>query len=156
VSQESSREKGDAEERRQGGQQEGGSQRGGGKLEEAPLWVWGIAFLGSAMVAGSIGFMLYQAMAGDGSPPEVVVYVDSIHPMRNGHLVKFRAVNEGGSTAEGVTVEGELVSGSESVETSDTTLQYVPSHSVREGGLYFALDPSEYELRVRAKGYEKP
>ena len=156
MSQESSREKGPDEERRQGGQREGGDQREGGKLNDAPLWMWSIAFLGLAMVAGSIGFMLYEAIAGERTPPDVVVHVDLILPARNGHLVKFRAVNEGGSTAEGVTVEGELMNGPNSIETSNTTLEYVPSHSMREGGLYFTLDPKQYELRVRAKGYEKP
>lgn len=118
--------------------------------------MWGIALVGLAMVVGSIGFMLYEAAAGDPSPPDVTVRVDLILPTRNGHLVKFRVVNEGGSTAEGLTVEGELRNGIESVETSNTTIEYVPSHSEREGGLYFTLDPKEYELRLRAKGYEKP
>jgi uncharacterized protein (TIGR02588 family) len=127
-----------------------------GKLNEAPLWMWGIALLGLALVLGSIGFMLYEAAAGDSSPPDVTVRVDSIAPSRNGFLVRFRVINEGGSTAEGLTVEGELRKGTESVETSNTTVEYVPSHSEREGGLYFSIDPQQYELRVRAKGYEKP
>lgn len=150
--QESRREKSPDEER----QQEGGDQGEQGKLKDAPLWMWSIAFLGLAMVVGSIGFMLYEAIAGERTPPDVIVQVDLIVPTRNGHLVKFRAVNEGGSTAEGVTVEGKLMNGPESIETSNTTLEYVPSYSMREGGLYFTLDPTQYELRVRAKGYEKP
>jgi uncharacterized protein (TIGR02588 family) len=86
------------------------------KIKDAPLWMWGIAFLGLALVLGSIVFMLYEAAAGDSSPPDVTVRVDSILPTRNGFLVKFQAVNEGGSTAEGLTVEGELRNGTESVE----------------------------------------
>lgn len=118
--------------------------------------MWGIALLGLALVLGSIGFMLYEAAAGDSSPPDVTVKVESIAPSRNGFLVRFRVINEGGSTAEGLTVEGELRNGTQSVEISDTTIEYVPSHSEREGGLYFSLDPQQHELRVRAKGYEKP
>jgi uncharacterized protein (TIGR02588 family) len=126
------------------------------KLKDAPLWMWGIAFLGLALVLGSIVFMLYEAAAGDSSPPDVTVRVDSILPTRNGFLVKFRAINEGGSTAEGLTVEGQLRNGTESVETSNTTIEYVPSHSEREGGLFFTLDPRRYEVQLRAKGYENP
>jgi uncharacterized protein (TIGR02588 family) len=126
------------------------------KIKDAPLWMWGIAFLGLALVLGSIVFMLYEAAAGDSSPPDVTVRVDAILSTRNGFLVKFQAVNEGGSTAEGLTVEGELRKGTESVETSNTTLEYVPSHSEREGGLFFTVDPRRYELQLRAKGYEKP
>ena len=127
-----------------------------GKIEDAPLWMWGIALVGLALVVGSIAFTLYEATAGDASPPDVTVRVESITPTRNGFLVEFRAINEGGTTAEGLTVEGELRSGTESVETSDTTVEYVPAHSEREGGLFFASDPRQYELRLRAKGYEKP
>jgi uncharacterized protein (TIGR02588 family) len=127
------------------------------KLKDAPLWVWGIAFFGLALVLGSIGFMLYEAVAGDSSPPDVMVHVDSILPTRNGYLVRFRAINEGGSTAEGLTVEGVLLkNGTEIVENSNTVIEYVPAHSEREGGLFFTSDPRQYELRLRAKGYEKP
>jgi uncharacterized protein (TIGR02588 family) len=131
-------------------------EKGQGKIKDAPLWMWAIALLGLSLVAGSIAYMLYEAAAGDSSPPDVTVRVDSIIPTRNGYLVKFQAINEGGSTAEGLTVEGELRNGAESVETSDTTIEYVPSHSEREGGLFFTSDPRQYELRLRAKGYENP
>jgi uncharacterized protein (TIGR02588 family) len=118
--------------------------------------MWGIALLGLALVLGSIGFMLYEAAAGDSSPPDVTLRVDSILPTRNGFLVEFRAINEGGSTAEGLTVEGELGNGTEVMETSNTTIEYVPSHSERKGGLFFTSDPRQYKLQLRAKGYEKP
>jgi uncharacterized protein (TIGR02588 family) len=134
--------------------QEAGKEQG--KIKDAPLWMWGIAFLGLALVLGSIAFLLYEAATGDSSPPDVTVRVDSILLTRNGFLVKFRAINEGGSTAEGLTVEGELRNGTESVEVSNTTIEYVPSHSEREGGLFFTVDPRRYELQLRAKGYEKP
>jgi len=126
------------------------------KLKDAPVWMWAIGCLGLMFVLGSILFMLYEAAAGDQSPPDVTLSVTSILPTRNGFLVQVEAVNDGGSTAEGLTVEGELKNGAESVETSNTTLEYVPPHSKREGGLFFSLDPRQHELRLRAKGYEKP
>ena len=127
-----------------------------GKLNEAPLWMWGIGLLGLVLVLGSIGFALYEAAAGDSSPANVTVEVVEILPAQNGFLVEFRVRNEGGTTAAGLTVEGELQDGAEIVETSDTTVEYVPSHSEREGGLFFTLDPQQYQLQLRAKGYETP
>ena len=114
-----------------------------GKLKDAPLWMWGIGVLGSVLVLGSIGFMLYEAAAGDSSPPDVTIRMDSIRPTQNGFLIEFRAINEGGTTAQGLTVEGELRNGTDSVETSSTTIQYVPSHSERAGGLFFKSDPRQ-------------
>jgi uncharacterized protein (TIGR02588 family) len=126
------------------------------RLDKAPLWMWGIALTGLVLVLGSIAFMLYEAAAGDSSPPDVTLRVDSIHTTRNGYLVEFRAINLGGSTAEGLTVEGVLRKDTANVETSSTTIEYVPSHSEREGGLFFSFDPRQYRLQLRATGYEKP
>ena len=127
-----------------------------GKLDEAPLWMWAIGLLGLVLVVGSIGFALYEAAVGDSSPPNVTVQFEGVVPAQNGFLVEFRVINEGGTTAAGLTVEGELRNGAEIVETSDTTLDYVPSHSERQGGLFFTMDPQQYELQLRAKGYETP
>ena len=126
------------------------------RITDAPIWMWGIAALGLALVAASIGFMLYEAVAGDSSPADVTVQVDSTTPTRNGYLVKFRAINTGGSTVEGLTIEGTLRNGSETIETSDTVLEWVPAHSEREGGLFFTSDPRQHQLQLRAKGYENP
>lgn len=126
------------------------------KIDEAPLWMWGIGLLGFVLVVGSIVFMLFEAVTGDNSAPDVIVRMELIEPTETGFLVVFRAVNEGGSTAAGLTIEGELRSGTESVETSSTTIEYLPSHSEREGGLFFTLDPRQYELQLRATGYEEP
>jgi uncharacterized protein (TIGR02588 family) len=126
------------------------------KLDDAPLWMWSIGLLGLVLVLGSIGFMLYEAAAGDSSPPDVMVDVQEILPIQNGFLVEFRVINEGGRTAAGLIVEGELRDGIEIVEASDTTIEYVPSHSEREGGLFFTQDPRQYELQLRATGYETP
>lgn len=118
--------------------------------------MWGLGLLGFALSFGSVAFLLYEAAAGDASPPDVSVRVEAVAQNRNGYLVRFRAVNEGGSTAAGLTVEGELVSGGQVAETSDTVVEYLPPHSEREGGLFFTRDPRAHELRRRAKGYEKP
>jgi uncharacterized protein (TIGR02588 family) len=126
------------------------------KLDEAPLWMWGIGLLGLILILGSIGFALYEAIAGDSSPPDVTVQVEAILPVQNGFLVEFRVINEGGTTAAGLMVEGELRNGAEVVEASDTTIDYLPSHSQRAGGLFFTQDPRQYELQLRAKGDETP
>ena len=42
------------------------------------------------------------------------------------------------------------------IETSDTTLDYLPGRSEREGGLFFSRDPRGFDLRLRPKGYMKP
>ncbi|HKO61092.1 MAG TPA: hypothetical protein VJV03_08035 [Pyrinomonadaceae bacterium] len=111
---------------------------------------------GLLLVTASIAFMVYEAVAGDSSHPDITVQVDATVPTSSGFLVKFRAVNAGGSTVEGLAIEGVLRNGSDVLETSDTVLEWVPAHSEREGGLFFSADPRQYQLQLRAKGYENP
>jgi uncharacterized protein (TIGR02588 family) len=129
------------------GEQDGGA---------PPLWEWVVALFGLALVLGSIGFMAYQAVAVDDSPPDVMVRTDAIRPLNHGYLVQIRAVNQGGSTAAGVTVEGLLMDERGGVETSAVDIDYVPPHSSRKGGLFFTQDPRKYSLQLRAKGYAEP
>lgn len=120
------------------------------------LWEWVVAAIGLLLVVGSIGFMVYEGIWGDHSPPAVRIQLDSIAATENGYLVRFRATNSGGSTAEGLTIEGQLSKDDQNVETTETTLDYLPSHSVRKGGLFFTRDPRQFELSIRALGYEEP
>ena len=54
--------------------------KGQEKLDNAPLWMWGIGLLGLVLVLGSIGFALYEAAIGDSSPPNVTVEVEDLTP----------------------------------------------------------------------------
>jgi uncharacterized protein (TIGR02588 family) len=123
---------------------------------EIPPLEWAIACVGLALVVGALGLLLHKAIWGEASPPEVTVRVVSVVPVQNGYLVRFHAVNQGGSTAEGVTIEGELRRGLERVETSQTTLDYLPARSERRGGLFFSHDPRQFDFQLRAFGYEEP
>jgi uncharacterized protein (TIGR02588 family) len=121
-----------------------------------PAWEWAVALLGLVLVLGSIGFLAYQVVAGDDSPPDVLIRADAILPVKSGYLVQVRAVNQGGSTAAELRIEGTLRGESGRVETSETVFDYVPAHSHRKGGLFFTQDPRQFTLQLRAKGYAEP
>ena len=121
-----------------------------------PIWEWIVAGVGLVLVAGVIGFLIYEAFTGKRLPPDVKLSVDSVVEIRNGFLVRITAVNEGGITAEGVIVEAELRSGTEPVERSRTTIDYLPPRSEKKAGLFFTRDPRQLDLQVRSLGYEEP
>ena len=124
--------------------------------KETPIWEWIIAAVGLILVVGAIGTTLYRAVTEESTPPILEISVKAIVPTSNGYLVEFRVKNTGNQTAAALTIEGELKRGTESVETSTASLAYAPANSQREGGLFFTKNPNEFELNIRATGYEKP
>jgi uncharacterized protein (TIGR02588 family) len=121
-----------------------------------PPWSWGAAALGLLLVAGSAGFMLYKEFVRDDSPPPVEIAVDAIAPSGDGYVVKIDVINRGSSVAAALVIEGVLSDSSSTVETSTITMDYVPSGSQREAGLYFTRDPRRFRLQVWPKGYVEP
>lgn len=117
---------------------------------------WVVAALGLLIIASTVGFLLYQALARPEVPPAIVLHADEVAEFAGGYRVGFTARNIGTGTAANVTVEGRLLSGTETVETSQATLGYVPGSSSERGGLFFTRDPRDHQLELRALGYEEP
>ena len=128
-----------------------------GRQREITVWEWIIAGVGLILVVAALGTTAYRAVTEESTPPIIEIsIIEPVVPMANGYLVKFQVKNTGTQTAASLTVEGSLNRGGESVETSTTTLNYAPANSRREGGLFFTKNPNEFELNIRALGYEKP
>lgn len=128
--------------------------------QEAPpqqesVWEWIVAGIGFFLVAGIVGVLLYDSVQPK-LPPAVIVQAQAIRTVPGGYLVEFRATNAGGYGAAGVTIQGELLTGEEAVETSDASLSYLAAGSDAAGGLYFERDPSQFQLKLRALGYQEP
>ncbi|HVS00074.1 MAG TPA: hypothetical protein VMW27_25835 [Thermoanaerobaculia bacterium] len=117
---------------------------------------WVVFSVSLVLVAGTIGFLAYDAVRGGLTPPDVVV--EPGRPERRGALwaVPVRVRNAGDETAEGVRVEVTLETPGEEPEVADFEVAFVPRRSSREGWVLFARDPAGGRLTGRAVGYEKP
>lgn len=132
---------------------DGGGGEGGGVKSR---WEWVAAAVSTVLVLAVVGYLLYDAVARPHTPPSVQVSADTVLRADGLWLVEFRATNRGHRTAAAVKVQGELMAADSSVETSEAVLDYVPSRSVRHGGLFFHNDPRAYRLELRALGYQEP
>lgn len=121
----------------------------------APL-EWAVAAIGAAILAGVIGYLVHDGLAGSGAPPDLSVRVVTVIPVKAGHLVQVLVLNDGHSPAAAVEVVGELKEGDTVVEESTVTVDYLPQMSEKPAGLMFTADPAEHELTVRAAGYADP
>lgn len=117
---------------------------------------WVVAAISGVIVAGAIGFMLYDAVAAPSSPPAIELRVDTTLAVPGGYLVQFTARNTGTTTAASVQVEGSLMQDTTELEKSQTTLDFVPTQSRRKAGLYFSRDPRSYRLELRPVGFTLP
>ncbi len=126
--------------------------------EKIPVLEWIVAMVGVVITVIILGFLLWDATAGDRSPPDIAVQVDSISTSSSasGFLVVFHAENKGGTTAANVGIAAELIDGESSVESRSAEIDYLPAHSTRPGGFFFSRDPRSYKLTLRSSGYQKP
>lgn len=126
--------------------------------QEAPPspWEWLAAAIGLVLLVASLGYLVYDALGGDGKPPSPTVRASSIEQQEGRFLVRVQVVNESRATAADLRVEGELRRGAEVVERSETQFPFLPGQSVREGGLFFRNDPRTFELVLSARSYQKP
>ncbi len=135
-------------------QETGGSRTGGGRVLALAEWVF--AGLGAAFLVGVLGHLSWSAAVHENAPPEISVRAVSVTAAGERYVVRFEGRIQGGETAAGVVIKGRLQRGSETVEEAETTLDYAPARSTREGALAFANDPASFRLVLGAAGYHKP
>ena len=123
---------------------------------EIPKLEWIVGAIGAVVTVAVVGFLLYEGISGDHSPPDITVEIKEIVPVRSGYRVLFEARNEGGEAAAQVAIEGTLGGGNAEPEVSEVVIGYLPAHSERGGGLFFTKDPRGAPFQVRSRGYEDP
>ncbi|BBC72067.1 conserved hypothetical protein [Altererythrobacter sp. B11] len=115
------------------------------------------AAAGLAISAALLGFITWTALtAADAGPPEISVVAERTVRGADGYVVEFVARNASPHTAADVQIEGQLEQGGQVIETSQSSLAYVPGGSERRGGLIFTQDPAGGKLQLRATGFEEP
>jgi uncharacterized protein (TIGR02588 family) len=130
-----------------------------GKIAKHPL-EWIVFAVSLVLVAGTVGFLAWDAVRGQGSPAALSIELGRPEPRGGAWAVPVTVRNRGDETAEGVNVEVTLeLPGTEppvQVETAEFEAAFVPRQSKREGWVTFRTDPSRGRLSGRATGYETP
>ncbi|MDX9875599.1 MAG: hypothetical protein RBS88_11855 [Spongiibacteraceae bacterium] len=129
---------------------------GSGDSHMALLLERWVAAAGAVLVVASLGYLLYQGLLGDHSPPDIAITVDAIDRSGADYLVRFTAANNGSETAAQVRIVGTLTPAAGPPEEAEVTLDYIPGRSSATGGLFFRGNPGEDELELRATGYQNP
>ena len=122
-----------------------------------PVVEWASAAVGLAITAVMFGLLAYEAaLQRNGMPPILTVAPTDAVKAGNQFIVEVEVRNQARNTAAGVQVEGILKSGGTQVETSSTTIDYVPGESSRQAALVFGRDPRKHRVEFRITGYARP
>jgi uncharacterized protein (TIGR02588 family) len=126
------------------------------RAEGTSLVEWLAAGVGAALFAAMIGYMIVVGLKETEGVPSVRISAET--PVRQGDtfLVSFDARNEGNQTASGLVVRATLSQGETEIETSEVTIDYLPTGSTRSGGFFFRHDPQAYSLKLAPAGYVDP
>ncbi len=117
---------------------------------------WIVFGLGLVLVLGTLGYLAWDALQGDDSPPDLSVTLGRPERRGEGWAVPVVVRNRGGETAEGahVVVTLELPGGGE--EEAEYDVAFVPRGSRREGWVHFLHPPGTGRLTGKVSVYEKP
>lgn len=126
------------------------------KAQGTSVVEWLAAGIGAVLFAVMIGYMIVVGLKEAEGVPTVRISAEA--PVRQGDtfLVRFEARNEGNQTASGLVVRATLSQGETEIETSEVTIDYLPTGSTRSGGFFFKHDPQAYSLELAPVGYLDP
>ncbi len=110
------------------------------------------AAIGLVIAVVLLGFIAMDAVRTPDRPPILTVTPAGIVAGQGTYVVEVEVANASRRTAAAVSIEGTLKEGGQTVETSSTSLSFVPGHSERKAGLIFTRDPRRYTLETRATG----
>ncbi len=125
------------------------------KLEKN--WLEWICFgVSAVLLAGVIGYLLYDALTAGKNPPRIVFQLEPAQERDGQYVVHVWAENRGDETAEGVNVEVLVTTGGKE-ERAGFVIDYLPRHGTRDGFVTFATNPERAEqVQARATGYARP
>ncbi|MCW8193802.1 hypothetical protein F6455_03250 [Proteobacteria bacterium 005FR1] len=115
-----------------------------------------LALTGLTVVVAMSGYLLYNAIWVEDTPPDIQVTIERIEQNGQDFLVIFEARNHGGQAAANVMVQAELRTGIVNTEAAETILNYIPADSSRKGGFFFRQDPHRGRLVLSVSAYQKP
>lgn len=122
-----------------------------------PLLEWVAAGVGLVFLIFLLGAIGHDAVQGGARvPPDILLKTKAASRTGNGYVVTFEAFNRGGGTAAALEIEGRLMDGDQTIETSTATIDYVGGHGSAEGGLFFVNDPANLTVKMRPLGFQAP
>ena len=127
------------------------------KTAQKNWFEWAIFALGTVVVSGALGYLVYDAVSSGDKPPIIEIVLGSAERLAGHFAIPVTVFNRGDESAHQVQVEVVLRKRGGNDERSRLEIAYVPRHSWRHGWVTFGTNPAEAEeIRARPVGYQMP
>jgi uncharacterized protein (TIGR02588 family) len=126
------------------------------RSSDTPKLEWLLGIIGILLLGSGVGFLLHEGLTRDDEPGAVTATVIEIHDTGGVYLVRFSVHNSGGEALSQLHVAARLIDGSVELESARATIDYLPGHSMQQGGFYFKRYPRRYALEIKPEGFMTP
>ena len=116
---------------------------------------WTITIISGIIVVFTLGFLVYQMIYEEQTPPDIVVVLGGVSQKDGAFAIPIKATNKGTETAENVLIEIILKDGVIE-EKSEINFAYLPRKSSVNGWVIFSKKPESKNLQTRVIGYSIP
>lgn len=118
---------------------------------------WTVFAISAVLVAGVLGYLLYDGLTSNGHPPRIQVTLGRSEQQGPVYVMPVQVQNTGSQTAQSVTVQVELETAGGEKETAMLDLDFLPREGSRGGWVSFRNDPGAARaVRAHAVSYQQP
>lgn len=123
---------------------------------EKKNWLeWSITIISGILVFFILGFLVYQMIYEEETPPNIVVALGEVSQKDGAYAVPIKASNKGTETAENVVIEVVFQDAAET-EKAEIKFAFLPGNSSAKGWVIFTKSPDSKNLKTHVKGYGTP
>lgn len=119
---------------------------------------WATLGISVAILVAVVGVVTYLHLSGDERPPIITVEarLDEVRRDANAYYLPVDVRNRGDRTAEEVTIQAELNTGSGAPLTAEFAITFLAGGEQAQGTFVFSEDPSAGALTVQPVSYQVP
>lgn len=126
-------------------------------MEKKNALEWSVFYISLIIVLGILGYLTYQSLAFEASPPDIDVAYRHEPSTNAPYRFHILMKNVGNETAEEVQVELVAMKNNVVVENAILDVPFLPRQSSREGWVIMTQDPALADsVYVRVISYKKP
>jgi uncharacterized protein (TIGR02588 family) len=116
---------------------------------------WIVAALSAICVVAIVAILIFEQVNMGEPVPRISINLEKIEKQKDHYLVTAIARNDGDKTGSRVECTAQLKRDEQMLEQRTARIEFLPPHSEKKIGFYFAQDPNAAELRLQPGGYEE-